>query len=164
MNQHQRLTSGGNYKRTLQRSLLIERLGRVEAEELSELAPVLSILVNTKLEVLREGLVELGEVVLVLGNLGEQVHALLDEILANDLENLVLLKGLTRDVKRQILGVDNALDEVEVFGDEIFAVVHNEDAADIELDVIALLLGLEEIEGCSMNDPSAIGLAILGKT
>jgi hypothetical protein len=38
------------------------------------------------------------------------------------------------------------LDEVEVLWDEILAVVHDEYAAIIELDVIALLLGLEKIK------------------
>ena len=136
---------------TLQRNLLINRLGREEAEELSKLAAVLRILVDTKLEVLAERLVELLEVVLVLLNLSEQVHALLDDVLADDLEDLVLLEGLTGDVERQVLGVDDALDEVEVLGDEVLAVVHDEDTADVELDVVALLLGLEEIEGCTIE-------------
>lgn len=41
---------------------------------------------------------------------------------------------------------EHTLDEVEVLGDDVFAVVHNEDASDVEFDVVALLLGLEEIE------------------
>ena len=126
----------------------------MEAEELSELAAVLGILVDTELQVLRERLVELLEVVLVLSDLREQVHALLDDVLADDLENLVLLEGLTRDVERKILGVDDTLDEVEVFGDEILAVVHDEDAADVELDVVALLLRLEEVKGSTVSSMS----------
>ena len=102
---------------------------------------------DTELDVLAERLVELVEVVLVLRDLGEEVKALLDKVLADDLENLVLLQRLTRDVERQILGVDDTLDEVEVLGDEVLAVVHDEDAADVELDVVALLLLLEEVEG-----------------
>lgn len=104
---------------------------------------------NTKLHVLAECLVELGEVVLVLRNFSEQVHALLDDVLADDLENLVLLKSLTRDVQRQILGVDDTLDEVQILGNEILAVVHDEYTADVELDVVTLLLRLEEIERCT---------------
>ena len=118
----------------------------MEAEELSKLAAVLGILVDTELQVLAERLVELLEVVLVLSDLGEHVHALLDDVLADDLENLVLLEGLTRDVEGKILGVDDTLNEVEVFGNDVLAVVHDEDAADVELDVVALLLGLEEVE------------------
>ena len=139
-------------RRTLQRGGLLGGLGGEEAEELGELAAVLSVLVDTELDVLAERLVELVEVVLVLRNLGDEVHALLDEVLADDLENLVLLQRLTRDVERQILGVDDTLDEVEVLGDEVLAVVHDEDAADVELDVVALLLGLEEVEGCALGD------------
>jgi hypothetical protein len=84
---------------------------------------------------------------LVLGDVGEHLHGLLDEVLADDLENLVLLEGLTRDVEGKVLRVDDSLDKVEVLGDEVLAVVHDEDAANVELDVVALLLGLEEIEG-----------------
>ena len=134
------------YQLTLQRCLLIDGLRRVEAQELGKLAAVLSILMNTELDVLAEGLIELGEVVLVLSNLGEQVKTLLDDVLADDLKNLVLLKSLTRDVQRQVLRVDNTLDEVEVLGNNILTVIHDEDTADIELDVVALLLRLEEIE------------------
>ena len=137
---------------TLEGRQLLLRLGRVEAQELSELAAVLGVFVDTELNVLAERLVELVEVVLVLRDLGEEVHALLDNVLANDLEDLVLLEGLTRNVEGQVLGVDDTLDEVEVLGDEVLAVVHDEDAADVELDVVALLLGLEEVEGRAKHE------------
>ena len=39
-----------------------------------------------------------------------------------------------------------ALDEIEVLGYEVLAVIHNEDATDIKLDVVTLLLRLEEVE------------------
>ena len=104
---------------------------------------------DTELDVLRKGLVELGKVVLVLGNLRDDVHRLLDQVLADDLEDLVLLEGLTRNVEGQIFRIDDTLDKVEVLGDQILTVVHDEHAADIELDVVALLLGLEQIEGCA---------------
>jgi hypothetical protein len=126
--------------------LLVSRLGRIEAQKLSKLAAVLSILVDTQLQVLAKCLVELVEVVLVLRNLADKVHALLDNILTDDLEDLVLLQRLTRDVERKILGVDDTLDKVEVLGDEVLTVIHDEDAANIELDVVALLLRLKEIE------------------
>lgn len=88
----------------------------------------------------------------LLGNLGEEVHTLLDEVLADNLENLVLLESLTRDVERQILRVDNTLNEVEVLGDDVLAVIHDEDAANVKLDVVTLLLGLEEVEGSTLGD------------
>ena len=131
---------------TLEGGHLLRGLRREEAQELSELAAVLGVLVDTKLHVLAERLIELLEVVLVLRNFLDQVEALLDDVLADDLENLVLLEGLTRDVEGKILRVDDTLDKVEVFGDDVLAVVHDEDAANVELDVVPLLLGLEEIE------------------
>lgn len=106
---------------------------------------------DTELDVLAESLVELGEVVLVLGDLGDKIEGLLDNVLADDFENLVLLESLTRDVERKILRVDDTLDEVEILGNELFAVIHDEDAADIELDVVAFLLRLKEIEGSTMR-------------
>ena len=123
--------------------MLLARLGGVEAQEFSELAAVLSILVNTELDVLAEGLVELVEVVFVLSNLADEVEGLLDKILADNLENLVLLEGFARDVQREILRVDDTLDEVEVLRNEVLAVVHDEDTANVELDVVTLLLRLE---------------------
>ena len=139
----------------LEGSLLICGLGGVEPEVLGEFGSVLSVFMDTELDVFSEGFVELGEVVLILGNLGEQVHAFLDEVLANDLQYLVLLEGLTGDVEGEILRVDDALDEVEVLGNEVLTVVHDEDTADVKLNVVALLLGLEEIEGSPWFDTSA---------
>jgi hypothetical protein len=51
--------------------------------------------VNAEFQALAERLIELGEVVLVLGDLGEEVHAFLDDVFANDLEDFVLLECLT---------------------------------------------------------------------
>lgn len=121
----------------------------MEAKELGELRTVLGVLVDTQLDVLAERLVELVEVVLVLRDLGDEVEALLDDVFADDLEDLVLLERLTRNVQGQILRVDDTPDKVEVLRDEVLAVVHDEDTADVELDVVALLLGLEEIKGCT---------------
>ena len=118
--------------------MLIGRLGRVEPEALGELGSVLAVFVGAELDVLPESLVELGKVVLVLSDLGEQFHAL-DEILANDLQDLVLLEGFTGDVEGEALGVDDTLDEVEVLENKVFAVAHDKYTADVKLDVVALL-------------------------
>jgi hypothetical protein len=143
--------------------LLIHRLGGEETQELGELAAVLGILVNTEFQVLAEHFVKLLEVVLVLGNLAEEIHALLDNVLADNFEDLVLLEGSTGDVEREILGVDDALNEVEVFGDDILTVVHDEDATNVELDVVALLLGLKEVEERSKYTVSVDGKRYLKK-
>ena len=132
---------------TLERHLFLGRLARKEAQVLGKLGAVVRVLMDTELEVLAKGLVELVEVVLVLGDLAQELEALLYEVLADDLEDLVLLESLTRDIEGQVFGVDDTLYEVEILGDQILTVVHNEDAPDVELDVIALFLTLKEVEG-----------------
>ena len=92
--------------------MLLRRLHREEAQELGKLAAVLGILVNTKLQVLAECLLEFLEVVLVLRNLTEEVHAVLDDVLADD---FVLLECFAGGVEGEIFGIDNAFDEVKVF-------------------------------------------------
>jgi hypothetical protein len=93
--------------------------------------------------------IELGEILLVLLDFREEFHTLLDNILADDLKDLVLLKSLTRYVEGKVLRVDDTFHEVEVFGDQILTIIHDEDTTDIELDVIPLLLGFEEVERCT---------------
>merc|ERR1740139_811829 len=56
------------------------------------------------------------------------------------------------NVKGHIFGIDNTLDEAEPFGDELVTVVHDEDTTDVQLDVVLLLLGLEEIKGSSLGN------------
>ena len=85
---------------TLEAGLLICHFCRVESKELSKLAATLGALVDTRFDVLAERLINLVEVVLVLRDLGDQVKSLFDEIVANDLENFVLLQRPTRDVER----------------------------------------------------------------
>jgi len=135
-----------NKEHTFEGSLLIKRLGGVETEIFRELAAVLCILMDTELNVLAEGLPELVIIVFVLSNFTNEVKCLLDKILANDLQNLILLKSLTGNIEWKILRINDTLDKVKVLGDELLAVIHDEDTADIELDVVTLLLLLEEIE------------------
>ena len=130
----------------------VTTLRRVEAQELSELGTIRGILVNTKLNVLAKGIVELAEVFLVLSKLRDHLKGLLHNVLANDLENLVLLERLTRNVERQVLGVNNALHKVEVFWDKLLAVVSDEHTTDVEADVVALLLRLEHVEGSTLGN------------
>jgi len=63
-----------------------------------------------------------------------------------------LLKHFTRNVQGQIFGIDDTLDEVEPFGDEFFAVVHDEDTTNVELDVVQFLTSLEEIERSTLGN------------
>ena len=41
------------------------------------------------------------------------------------------------------------LDEIEILRYEVLAVIHNEDAMDVKLDVVMLLLRLKEVEWCT---------------
>jgi len=135
-----------NKEHTFEGSLLIKRLGGVETEIFCELAAVLCILMDTKLNVLAKGLPELVVIVFVLGDLTNEVKCLLDKILTNNLQNLILLKSLTGNVERKILRINDTLDKVKVLRDELLAVIHDEHTADVELDVVTLLLLFEEIE------------------
>ena len=143
---------------TLEGNLVIDGLRRMETQEFSKFAAVLGVLMNTELEVFAEGLIELLEVVFVFSDLREQIHALLDDVLADDFEDLVLLKCLTRDVEGKIFGIDNTLNKVEPLGDEVLAVVHNEDTADVEFDIVALFLALKQIEGRTTTKSGMTGL------
>ena len=132
---------------------LLAGLGGMVTQELGDLGAVGRILVDAELEVLGEGLVELLVGVLVLGEVVEHLDALLDEVLLDDAEDLVLLEGLAGDVEGKVLGVDDALDEGEPLGHDVLAVVHDEDTADVELDLVELLLGtaLEHVEGGALG-------------
>ncbi len=134
------------------RSHVITRSGRVEAEELGKSRSVLGVLVDTKLNVLAEGSVELVKLLFVLGDLTEELENLLNNVFLDNLHNLVLLKGLTGQVKRKILGIDNTLDEAQPLRDEISCIISDEDTANIKLDVVLRLLSLEQIERSALGN------------
>ena len=107
---------------------------------------------DTELNVLAEGLVELVELLTVLGDLNEELKGLLDDVLLDDLHDLVLLESLTGQVEGKILRVDNTLDEAEPLGDEVGSIIGDEDTANVELDVVLGLLGLEQVEGSALGN------------
>jgi hypothetical protein len=59
--------------------------------------------VDAQLDVLGGGVVELGVVVLVLGDLEEHLDTFLHQVLTNHLEDLVLLQSLSGDVEREVI-------------------------------------------------------------
>ena len=132
---------------------LLAGLDGVVTQELGDLGAVGGVLVDAELEVLGKGLVELLVGVLVLGEVVEHLDALLDEVLLDDAEDLVLLESLTGDVEGKVLGIDDALDEGEPLGHDVLAVVHDENATDVKLDLVELLLGtaLEHVEGSALG-------------
>lgn len=103
----------------------------------------------THFEILAELLIELLVVVLVLADVVKQFHTLLDEVLADHLQDLALLQCLSRDVERQVLRVDDAFDEAEVLGDQLLTVVHDEHPTHVQLYVVAFLAVLKQIERSS---------------
>ncbi len=79
---------------------------------------------------------------------------LADELLLDDLEELVLLESLTRDVERQVIRVNDTADELEVLGEEIIELVRDEHAADIQLEVLSVLaiLLVQVLGGLGRNE------------
>jgi hypothetical protein len=63
-----------------------------------------------------------------------------------------LLEHLTREVEGEIFRVDDTLDEAKPLGNEFLAVIGDEDASNVELDVVLFPLGFEEVEGSSFGD------------
>src|SRR3569833_1925852 len=149
-----------------QRRLLVARLGRVEAQQLGQGGAVLRVLVDAQLDVLGEGAVELVELLLVLGDLVEELERLLDDVLLDHLHDLVLLERLAGQVQGQVLRVDDTLDESQPLGDQVRSIVRYEDAADVQLDVVLGLLGLDQVEGSALGheqDGAELKLALDGE-
>jgi hypothetical protein len=141
----------------LEGDLVLARLAGGETEKVSDLGAVSGIFVDAELEVLGVLFIELLVIFLVFHELGEHVKAVLNNVLLDDLKDLVLLEGLTGDVKGEILRVYYTLDEAEPLGNDFLAVVHDEDTSDVKLDVVLLLLGLEEIEGGALGKEEESG-------
>lgn len=53
--------------------------------------------------------------------------------------------------ERKVLGVGDALDEVQILRAEVLATIHNEDTRNVEFNVVAFLRGLEEIKGGTLR-------------
>jgi len=105
---------------------------------------------DSKLQVLGELFVELFVVLSVLLDACEHFKTLFCNVFLHDLKDGVLLESFTRDVKWQVLRVYNTLDERQPVWNDVLAVVHDENSADIQLDVVLLLLVLEQVEWCTL--------------
>merc|ERR1719327_1649916 len=136
----------------LEADLLITRLRSVVAHELSNFGPVGRVLVNSKLDVLGELLIELLVIVLLFSNLRKHFQAFLHQVLLDHTQYLVLLQSLTRDVQWQVLGIHNALDERKPLWHEFITIIHDEDTTHVKLDVRALLLALKHVEWSTARD------------
>ena len=99
-------------------------------------------------EVLPEGFISL---TLVLEHLGQFALDLLFQISGDDLQLAVMLQKLPGDVQTQIRGIHHAPDKPEVLRQQIRTLVHNENAAGIELQTLFVFLGVE-VEGSGAGD------------
>ena len=63
----------------------------------------------------------------------EEIEDLLDEVLLDVPDQGVLLEDLAADVQIEIRCIDDALDEGEILGHELLAVLHDEDTLGVEL-------------------------------
>jgi hypothetical protein len=120
-------------------------------QELRKFLSVVGVLVNTKLEILAELFVEFLEILSILTDFLEEFNTLFSDVLLDDLENFVVLKIFSADVKRKILRINHTSDEAKILGNEFITIVHNEDSSHVKFDVIFLLLGLEHIEGSTFR-------------
>lgn len=78
-----------------------------KCRKLTSFAEVLSIPVSTELEVLAKHVIVLGQTVIVLSKFSEEVYALVNDVLADDLVDPILLQHLTSNVVRQVLRFNN---------------------------------------------------------
>lgn len=98
---------------------LVLGLCTVVAQKLGELATVLAVLVDTELDGLSKLLEERLILVLVILEVLEELESLVDEVLADCVDDAILLEHLTGDVQRKIVAVDHALEEREPVGNNI---------------------------------------------
>ena len=64
------------------------------------------------------------------------------EIPGDDFQLAVVLEELPGDVEAQVRGIHHAPDEAEVLGQEVGALVHDEDAIGVELEALLIVLGV----------------------
>ena len=113
----------------------VEAVLHAAAEVLEELLVALAILVE---EVLKVGL------------------DLLLDAAGDGLQLAVVLQRFTRDVKREVLRVDDAADEVEVVGQEVFALVHDEHVGAIEREALLEILAVQVIRRAARREQQRI--------
>jgi hypothetical protein len=75
----------------------------------------------------------------------EKVQHLLDQVLPDVPDEPILLENFTAHVEVQVGGIHHAADEPEIFGHQLLAVVHDEDALAIQVDAV-LPIRKEEVE------------------
>ena len=88
-------------------------------------------------------------VIVLLSNFNKLFDALLLKVLLGHKEDLVLLQTVSfpRDVQRKVLRIHDAFDKFQPLWKEFVTINHGEkNATDIQLDVVALVLGVKQVE------------------
>ena len=81
-----------------------------------------------------------GVLFLIIGRqVGQHAENFLGRIGAHGVNQAIVLENFTRHIQGQIIGVNDAAHEAQVAWHELFRVIHDEDAAHIELDAVRLL-------------------------
>ena len=88
---------------------LISGSGSEESQEAGQFLTVGSVLMDAQFQILAKLFVVFLISIFVLMQFIEKFHAFFNEIFADDFQNLVLLKGFTRNVQWQIFRVNNSL-------------------------------------------------------
>ena len=83
---------------------------------------------------------------------------LLDQAAADHLDVPVLLQDLPGDVQRQVGRVHHALDEAQVVGHQLAAVVHDEHALDVELQAAAAVALEQVVRGAGRDEEQGLVL------
>lgn len=117
-----------------QANVLVLGRRRVVSEELGELLPLVGVFVDSEFDVLTELLVEFVEAFFVFADFVEEFDGFFDQVLSDDLQDLVLLEGFSRNVQWQIFRVHDTFQEVQPFWHEFVAVVHDEHSSNVEFD------------------------------
>ena len=151
------LAIGGSLHVFLERNHLL-LLGRVEEKQVAQhvfcraVGGVEAVL-HAAAEVLEELLVAFAILVEEILKVG--LDFLLDA--AGDcLQLAVVLQRLTRDVEREVLRVNDAADEIEVVGQEVFALVHDEHVGAIKRETLLEVLAVQVIRGAARHEQQRV--------
>ncbi len=83
---------------------------------------------------------------IILGEFFQLSQNLLGQGCADFTDEQVVLQGLAGDVQGQVLGVNNTLDEAQVFGEQVLVLLFDEHAAYIEVEAPVVAVHAEYIE------------------
>ena len=116
---------------------------RGKAQEFGNFLTVGEVFDRTFLEHIAEVLPENSVLFLVFGQLTEHSEYTLGERTLEFLRHRAFLQQFTGNVKRQIVGVNQTADETQVVGQELFCLVHNENALHKELQSVDLVASVK---------------------